>query len=236
MRTLTSRIILVAMIFLLPSIAVSDSSTKWPSIYPIAPGEVIFHFSYPFESRRGTTVRTVDEKVSYLLECSLGPYGSLEYNYSLDFECRLSTQQPDKITYKYNNEFPAIPYDNLLSTGPHSKGEWNNRGNFSWGELQPTCARYPEYGRIRHFKLRGIDLTLEIKDVKFGPRLKNDPLLTYRKNTITELTLEVTARQDLSALSPTAEPTKYLAPPLMYPQARPYDDSRNCDTVLTRGE
>jgi hypothetical protein len=233
---MTTWITCIIMIAMLPSIALSDSSTKWPDIYPIAPGQIVFHFKYPFEAHHVTAIRTTDERVTYLLDCHLGPYGSWDYSYSPDFECRLSTEKPDTITYRYSDEFPAIPYDNLLSTPLKQFGPRETRGIFLWGELQPNCAKYPEYGRIRHFRLRGMELTLEVKNVKFGPRLKDDPLLTYRKDAIIKLDLEVTAKQDTSALLPTAESTKYLAPPLARPWngKEPYDDTRNCSKVLER--
>ncbi|MGO8987888.1 MAG: hypothetical protein ACLQGU_22820 [bacterium] len=229
-------VILIAMITIIPSSALSDSPTPWPNIQAIPPGEVIFHFSYPFETHADYAIFTTDKNVVYILDCQLGPYTSWEYIYSWDFECRLSTEKPDTVTHKYNDEFPAIPYDTLLSTDRERSGVWEGRGQFFWGELQPNCAQYPEYGRIRHFRLRGMELTLEVKNVKFGPRCKDDPFLTYRKETIIRLDLEVTARQDPSALSPVAEPSKYLNPPLKHPGETPYDDTRNCEKVLVRGK
>ncbi|HVN94989.1 MAG TPA: hypothetical protein VMT62_01035 [Syntrophorhabdaceae bacterium] len=231
-------VLLAAVTIILPSIVLGDESRKWPDVNPIYARETVLHFSYPFETHQMCEILTVNKKIAYLLDCHLGHYFSWEYTYGPDFDCRLRTEQPDTERYKFSDEFPALSYDNLLSTAPKQQGPQDTRGEFLWGLLQPNCARYPEYGRIRHFRLRGMELTLAIKHVEFGLRLKNDPLMDYRTNTITKLDLQVTVKQDPAALSPTAEWTRYAAPPLAHQQTKEgsHDDARDCSKVLVRHE
>ena len=41
-------------------------------------------------------------------------------------------------------------------------GVWQTRGHFSSAQLIGVCGNYPEYGRLRHFRLRGFELKLEV--------------------------------------------------------------------------
>jgi len=43
---------------------------------------------------------------------------------------------------------------------------WHTRGQFQWQQLAGACGAYPEFGRVRHFILRGFELTLEAENVE----------------------------------------------------------------------
>jgi len=47
---------------------------------------------------------------------------------------------------------------------------WHSRGQFFREELVGACGDYPEFGRVRHFRLRGFTLTLEV----LTPEVLND--------------------------------------------------------------
>jgi hypothetical protein len=47
---------------------------------------------------------------------------------------------------------------------------WFSRGQFRAAQLSGACARYPEYGLLRTFRLRGFRLTLEARDVLLDSR------------------------------------------------------------------
>ena len=68
------------------------------------------------------------------------------------------------------------------------------QGPFFAAELQGPCARIPEFGATRSFKLRNMDLTLGITDQKFTVGGK-----------LSSLTLTVTVRIDPRAQRPIAE-------------------------------
>lgn len=47
---------------------------------------------------------------------------------------------------------------------------WHSRGQFRWEELVGACGDYPEYGRVRHFRLRGFELTLAAENLRVDTR------------------------------------------------------------------
>jgi hypothetical protein len=125
---------------------------------------------------------TIDSPL-YRLQChSAGYSGDPAFDYSGDFECRLSLiAGPNS-------------YSTLLTEDAHQSRDWESRGRFFSAQLRGACARIPEFGASRDFKLRGMDLKLQIIDPAFteGGKLKS-------------LTLTVTARPDATATRPIAE-------------------------------
>jgi len=77
---------------------------------------------------------------------------------------------------------------------------WYSRGQFHGPELVGDCGRYPEFGLIRHFRLRGMQLTLTAENVKLN------------QQGLDGLTLHVTAIQDAGAKTAIAERPGYIAP------------------------
>lgn len=189
---------------------------KWPEISPF---KKIVHFA----GRQSTKLEIVGRRGTplYLLQCYLNPSDddndSDHFSYSGAFECRL--------TSRYDNR-----QSTLLTENPYPTRDWESRGRFLIEEITGKCADYPDYGRVRNFKLRGMNLTLEIKDFKIKPAssAENAPWYVER---IKELTLYVTVTPDPKALSEIAEPTKYVEPPRAHP-GDPNDKSLNCEKVL----
>jgi len=74
--------------------------------------------------------------------------------------------------------------ESLLGDG--NRAPWFSRGQFFTHELVGRCGEYPEYGRTRHFRVRGLRLTIEAKDLElssgkirhltFHVRIEPDPL------------------------------------------------------------
>lgn len=98
-----------------------------------------------------------EDKSLYMLRC-LGEQKfrtDPTFDHSGDFECRLnSTYTKDKY------------YSTLLTYDPMQERGWESRGRFlAWPDLTGSCAEYPEYGRLRHFQLRGMKLTLELSEI-----------------------------------------------------------------------
>lgn len=197
-------------------LAISDK-IKWPVIKPIR--KSFLFIDHKKESAKLTIVG-LDGKPLYLLECYLNAYDHEDpnFNYSGDFECRLTPLNSMKF------------YFTLLTDKTNATADWQSRGRFLIEELAGKCADYPEYGKVRHFKLRGMDLTLNIKKFKIEPgsSVKNTP---WERDRVKEVLLDVTVVPDPNASSEIAEPTKYLEPPYRHPND-PNDMSRNCDTVL----
>lgn len=189
----------------------TDCKWSWPAIKPI---KKRVHFT----DHEGAKLQImgVDGNPLYLLECHLKPLDELydkdpSFNYSGVLDCRLTPVHPE-----------AVGYSTLLTEETHQTSD-TTRARFSSRELFGKCADYPEWGRVRHFRLRGMVLTLEVKDIQMTPN----------GDDIEGLDLKVTVTSDPTAIAEIAEPTKYAYPPLIHP-----DDvnnhSRNCENVLVK--
>ena len=77
---------------------------------------------------------------------------------------------------------------------------WHTRGQFHASDLEGACGDYPEYGRVRHFRLRGFELTLRAAEV------------VATQGTPLRLTLGVSLEPNASIVSPVAEQPGYLRP------------------------
>ncbi len=128
-------------------------------------------------------IRSLDDQPLYKLQChSRGYVGDPDFDYSGDFECRLSLVHGQNV------------YSTLLTEDAEQSRDWESRGRFFSGSLRGPCAAIPEFGASRAFKLRRFDLTLTILDPKFNA---NGKLISLR--------LGVTVRADGSAQRQIAE-------------------------------
>jgi hypothetical protein len=121
----------------------------------------------------------------YKLQChSRGYSGDPDFDYSGDFECRLtSVGQNDK-------------YSTLLTEDAKQSRDWESRGRFFASELRGPCAEIPEFGATRDFRLRGMDIVLQITQ----PEFTADKLVSL-KLTVTVLADEA-ARRSIAAIVP----------------------------------
>jgi hypothetical protein len=109
---------------------------------------------------------------AYKLECHNGNYeNGSEMNFSGDFQCALFAV---KGTTPTSGNLLAADTKNELST------DWWNRGRIRAAQLRGECLTYPEYSTDRHFKLRGMLLSLRFADMQWGPRKdqQKNPVLT----------------------------------------------------------
>ncbi|OOG62049.1 hypothetical protein B0E46_13725 [Rhodanobacter sp. B04] len=139
-------------------------------------------------------IRSINGETVYWLRCLSGTTAQLDTlgehdgeNYVAPLACVL-VQQPDGW------------HSSLL--GEDGSATWYSRGQFHGPELTGDCGRYPEFGLVRHFRLRGMQLTLAAENVKLNPQ-KSDGF---------SLTLHVSATQDAGAKTVIAERPGYLAP------------------------
>lgn len=131
---------------------------------------------FDIKSSKGTPI--------YRLQCHSAEYSGDDHDfaYSGDFECRLSSVgHLDRVA------------STLLTEDPHQSRDWESRGRFFTKNLRGSCASIPDFGSVRKFKLRGMDLTLEIINPRFAP-----------DSTLQSLKLSVKVRPDASAVRPIA--------------------------------
>jgi hypothetical protein len=128
-------------------------------------------------------IKSVAGIALYQLQChSAGYAGDPVFDYSGDFECRLSSIQS------------RDTYSTLLTEDAHQSRDWESRGRFFAADLRGVCSRIPEFGASRTFKLRGMSLTLQITDAVFSEVGK-----------LISLKLTVAARPESKARRPIAE-------------------------------
>jgi len=128
-------------------------------------------------------IKSVEGVRLYKLQChSAGYTGDPDFDYSGDFECRLSS---------IGNQ---NRYSTLLTEDPDQSRDWESRGRFFSVDLRSVCARVPQFGANRNFKLRGMSLILEITDPAFTESGK-----------LISLKLSVTVASDPNAQRPIAE-------------------------------
>lgn len=138
-------------------------------------------------------LKDADGEVRYTLYCRGGkePYlseGAPGGTFLVEpFACRL-------VEGRTENESSLLSEDE----SPY----WHTRGRIaSYDELVGVCGDYPEFGRIRHFRQRGFELTLEFDDVDRDS-----------KGVVTSFTLRVVVRSDPGITSRRTEQTGYLHP------------------------
>jgi hypothetical protein len=142
--------------------------------------------------------------------------GKLAYQ----FEC--SDYVGDKKIDRYGilcGLFAAESQIDLLEDGvdPYSRMD---RAQILADQLNGKCASYPEWGAVRHFRLRGFELTLKASNAEL---VRGD----FRDHAIKKVKLQVSVRPDSSATSPIAEPSKYIDWSFL-PQYK------GCDQILVR--
>jgi hypothetical protein len=176
--------------------SVVEAGSNWPVVAPL---NEVFRFSDARTAEVGLWLQGVDGSKLYRLECHPWLYEKdRDFNYSGDFECRLTSASPKE------------SYSTLLTDNPKQSRDWESRGRFLVPELVGECGGYPQYGRVRTFRLRGMQLRLEIKEIKLRHSTDN---ATKGPLALESFTLSVAVHSDPNARSQIAEPAKVTAPP-----------------------
>ncbi|MBI3352138.1 MAG: hypothetical protein HY036_06125 [Nitrospirae bacterium] len=202
-RTIPLNLIFFFFISMAPCLA---KDIQWPVIkeftmdFPIQTNAEKLEFVKPLDDMNGT--------VKYLFVCR---GGSTEYldklsdqtkiNYVGVLGCRL-------IEGNKEEEYSLLAEDD--------DSPWHTRGQyFTFNEVTSDCGNYPEFGRMRHFRLRGFELTLLAKD------------FIYNKTNLNSFKLQISLRQDPKVKTSQAEQTGYITP---------YQTGRNCKIIIKGNE
>jgi hypothetical protein len=163
----------------------------WP---PVVPVHRVFTFIHPGQGRRDTPVlvfvpRTEGGTV-YKLECHNGNYDDQrEMTFSGDFQCAL-----------YALEGGRVSSGNLLADSTH------DRGRMLSVQLSDRCGAYPEFGLVRHFRVRGMRVTLEFGGLQWSTSNEDEGL--------DQFTVDLSVEPDLSAVTETSETAAAPRPPI----------------------
>jgi hypothetical protein len=197
----------------------AEKEKKWPVVAKL---EKSVYFEDAHKAEAKFTIVGDDGKPLYLIECHTWEYEKdPDFDYSGDFECRL--------TSLYSPNY----YSTLFTYNPKATRDWESRARFLVEELQGKCGDYPEYGRVRHFRLRGMKITLSINDLKI--KANADHAIKKESPQIQSFRFDLLVEPDPAALSEIAEPVPYAEPPRVHPEDK-NDMSRNCETVILRGK
>lgn len=168
-----------------------DAKESWPlienvdSIFNVPEPNKRIYIELPLKDAAG--------KTQYTLFCRGGKEPYLSNGAPKDlflvepFACRLN--EGDK-----ENESTLLSEDG----SPY----WHTRGRVaSYNELLGACGNYPEFGRVRHFRLRGFELTLEF-----------DEIVTLSETKISSFALRVVIKSDTKIVAKKTERPGYLSP------------------------
>jgi hypothetical protein len=110
-------------------------------------------------------------------------------DFSGDFQCALWAQKGGHIAS-----------GNLLadSSKDSQTSDWLfNRGRMLAIQLTDQCGTYPDYGLVRHFRTRGMRVTMEFGDLRWS--------ISARQQRLEQFTVDLTVVPDSSAQSETSE-------------------------------
>lgn len=126
---------------------------SWPEIKEC---KVDYNFSDASNAHVDIGIFSTDGEKVYDFQCHPGDYPNDPlFDYSGFFHCRL-------ISLYSKEELGSLLTDSLEETK-----EWENRGRFLVDHVIPGHADYVDWGRERHFRLRGIEIILKIYDETF---------------------------------------------------------------------
>jgi len=205
---------------------------RWPQVMPV---HETFSFPDAWQASAAVEIKGTDGVPLYRLQC----YGEQAERSSSDLQLH-----PDAL---YSGEFDchlyALPspteWDTLLTDIMLPGGEAYSRAVVSATDLVGGCGNYPEYGLVRHFRLRGMRITLLYSDVRTKEELTSSgapyPPGTPRIELpeLTSFHFAVDIAPDPAAVSMIAEPVPF-APPPPKRSPNPYINLPNCEKVIPR--
>ena len=164
--------------------------TNWPVVQPFHDERTI-SLEDPTRDTAWVFMIQTNGPVTYHVECHTGEYEGtslLNINYSGTYQCTMSAKKGEEVTSW-----------NLFAddTPEQQTSDENNRGRLLDDNLRDSCADFPEYGAVRHFRLRGFLLTMRFRDLKWSSASSNSRL--------TRFTIAIDVRPEPSAQSPMAE-------------------------------
>jgi hypothetical protein len=132
---------------------VRAESTAWPVIHEES-GSITF--DKPSEADFIKEIKSLGGRPLYELRCRSGDLDDVgDFNYSGLLQCRLSVVNATRETPK-----------SLLFEDREATSDWDGRGRFMLNDVIGTCGRYPDFGNTRTYRVRGMQLTLRIENVR----------------------------------------------------------------------
>jgi hypothetical protein len=177
---------------LLLSVGSGVSAPSWPTIQPVAKT-----YRIEIADKPRLTLTILNEAGSaavYRINCATPdtPADVFNFDFSGDFECMLQTVPPD------------FTFSTYFTENVHQDRDWESRARFFAREVALPCGAIPDFGGIRSFRLRGMNVTLAMFNISFlgeGDALR-----------LKSFDFQITVTRDPSAR------TKITEPPLIAPE------------------
>ena len=181
----------MSLILAIIAIAGLQAQAQWPRIAPL---DTLFRVQDATHPDVRAFIRSATGKPVYLLICrqSDDPAAG-DVNYSGDLDCHLMPAELGEVE------------ENLLLED-HRLSAWYSRGRMFAQHLRGACAAYPEYGLLRHFRLRAMQISIEFKDAVFSPSAE---LRSYQMRFT--VVPDSTARRDIAEISGYLDPDRRVA-------------------------
>jgi hypothetical protein len=187
--------VLVPFSLFLASILPCAAQARWPQPLPL---EADIFYPDGRTAALKVIIFVASGRPGYVIACHTLAFAEtdLDFSYSGDFECRLNSTE----------RAADFGVSTLLTDNPRPTRDWESRGRFLLDEVIDACGDYPEYGRLRHFKLRGMQIGLEVSDL--------DPVEHPRDGVskFKSFRFKVQVTPDATATSSIAERPAYLDP------------------------
>lgn len=146
-------LIFSALLLALPRSAVWAATSPYPAVLPMQRT-----FNVPDVATMNTSLVIHSDKGGPLYRLRCAHPGNAQ-NYSGAFECRLDTVKSGDV--KVNNT--------LLREDVRQLRPWPSRGRFFAPDLIGKCAAIPQFGATRTFRLRSMQLTLQVLSPRVVP-------------------------------------------------------------------
>jgi hypothetical protein len=177
----------------------AQAGYSWPQVVPISRD---YNFPDVDHAMVSLTLKDTQGKPLYWMGCHSGDFTGNsgdpfrdDEDYFGAFDCHLHSLHP-------RSEYNLLSYDAVWRIENFS------RAATSAGDLWGACYDYPEWGRTRHIRLRGMRMTMQFNDVHFertGISAEADEVLRSFR-----FTLRI--EPDEKAVSAVAEPPPFANP------------------------
>jgi hypothetical protein len=140
------------------------------------------------------------------------PFYSVQGKKEYTFICRGGDEKYLDEIYQKTDTIYVRPMTCALNDGvesevtllsPDNDVSWHSRGSFShdYADIVGLCGKYPQFGALRHFRLRGFEFTMSFEDI-----------VADSANKVQYFTLHLSLRQNSKIISDKAEPIGILHP------------------------
>ena len=179
-----------------------DQARSWPVIRALrATANIIVPPDDTTDTPFVAIIRNLANVPVYRLECHNQAYDDTStIDFSGTIQCALFALRDGRV----------VSWNLLAAANRDEEStDWWNRGRMRSDQLRADgpCAGYPEYQTVRHFRLRGMLVTLEYAGLEWSPAPIPD------KPKLRRFTFTVTAAADKRATSRTAEVVHGAKPP-----------------------